>query len=80
LEFLSLKLSGKNVADENGYFSKLDQYYELHKAREDGTWIPMYRSEILKNIPKPSWPVANKINLQSLCSGDYDRPIRIEVK
>lgn len=79
-EFLSLGLSGKHLANKDGFFSKSDPYYELHKAREDGTWIPVYRSVFLKNTLNPSWPVAKKISLQSLCNGDYDRPLRIEVK
>jgi len=78
-EFLFLGLSGKHLANKDGFFSKSDPYYELHKAREDGSWIPVYRSVYLKNTLNPNWPVAKKISLQTLCNGDYDRPLRIEV-
>jgi hypothetical protein len=79
-EFLFLGLCGKHLANKDGFFGKSDPYYEVHKAREDGTWVPVYRSIFLKNTLNPSWPVAKKISVQSLCNGDYDRPLRIEVR
>jgi hypothetical protein len=27
----------------------------------------------------PHWPQAKRVPVQTLCNGDYDRPIRIEV-
>lgn len=47
--------------------------------REDGTWIPVYRSIYLKNTLNPVWPTAKRISIQTICNGDYDRPLRIEV-
>ena len=61
------------------FFSKSDPYYELQKSREDGSWVTCYRSLFLRNTLNPAWPVAKRIPLQTLCNGDLDRPIRIQL-
>mmetsp|Transcript_34942 Transcript_34942/g.45060 ORF Transcript_34942/g.45060 Transcript_34942/m.45060 type:complete len:693 (+) Transcript_34942:37-2115(+) len=78
-EFLQLGLRGKQLANKDGFFSKSDPYFEIHKAREDGTWVPVYRSIYIKNTLNPVWPTARRISIQTICNGDYDRPLRIEV-
>lgn len=52
-----------------GFFSKSDPYFEIHKVREDGTWIPVYRSIYIKNTLNPVWPTAKRISIQTLCNG-----------
>ena len=61
-------------------FSKSDPYYEILKGREDGSWVPVYRSAWINNTLNPSWPLAQRISVQTLCNGDYDRPLRIQVR
>lgn len=78
-EFLQLGLCGKGLANKDGFFGRSDPYYELLKAREDGSWVPVYRSIWQKNTLNPSWPLAKRISMQTLCNGDEDRPLRVHV-
>jgi hypothetical protein len=76
---LRLGLAGKKLANKDGFFGKSDPYYEILKSREDGSWVPVYRSGVLNNTLNPWWPPAAGISVQDLCNGDYDRPLRINV-
>jgi hypothetical protein len=50
----------------------------INRAREDGTWMTVWKSEVIKNNLNPSWKVA-EIPVQKLCNGDHTRPLQLQV-
>ena len=73
-----LTLRGVKLANKDGFFGKSDPFFVLSKAREDGTFAPCVKSEVVKNNLNPTWPVL-RVPLQRLCNGDLNRPLRLEV-
>jgi len=51
---------------------------EETESREDGVWVKVYESEVVRNSKDPKF---KRIEMKSskLCNGDLDRPLRIEV-
>uniref|UniRef100_A0A7S2SLX7 C2 domain-containing protein n=1 Tax=Rhizochromulina marina TaxID=1034831 RepID=A0A7S2SLX7_9STRA len=78
-EFLSLRLKGSKLLNKDGIFGKSDPFFVIYRSREDGSYVSVYRSVHVMNNLSPAWPVAKRISIQSLCNGDYDRPLRLEV-
>lgn len=75
---LMLKLCGRKLANKDGWFGKSDPFFVVKKLREDRTWVTVAKSEVVMNNLNPDWqPV--KLNMQRLCNGDHNRPLRIEV-
>ncbi|KAF3854432.1 hypothetical protein F7725_022487 [Dissostichus mawsoni] len=58
------------------FFGKSDPYLEFHKQGEDGTWMLVHRTEVIKNTLDPSWKPFT-VPLISLCNGDVDRNIKV---
>lgn len=55
-----------------------DPFFEIFRLREDGSWVKVHRSEVIKNTKNPQWrPV--KLPMQALNNGDPQRPIKIMV-
>lgn len=72
-QYLKLRLWGHKLMNTEGFFGTSDPFFEIHRAREDGTWVPLYRSVHIKNSLNPKWPVARRISMQALCNGDKSR-------
>jgi hypothetical protein len=54
-----------------------DPFLRISRLQEDGSATSVYRTEVKKNNLNPTWkPI--RINLQQLCNGDMDRPLKIE--
>eukprot|EP00897_Mesotaenium_endlicherianum_P006255 jgi/Mesen1/5658/ME000286S04866 len=63
--------------DKKDFFGKSDAFLRISRGREDSTWAPVYKTEVVLNSLNPSWqPV--RITLQQLCNGDLDRPLQFE--
>ncbi|KAH8942030.1 hypothetical protein BDL97_14G077100 [Sphagnum fallax] len=63
--------------DNKDLFSKSDPFLRISRLQEDGSATSVYRTEVKKNNLNPTWkPI--RINLQQLCNGDMDRPLKIE--
>ncbi|CAK9864602.1 unnamed protein product [Sphagnum jensenii] len=63
--------------DNKDHFSKSDPFLRISRLQEDGSATSVYRTEVKKNNLNPTWkPI--RINLQQLCNGDMDRPLKIE--
>ncbi|KAI5080565.1 hypothetical protein GOP47_0003748 [Adiantum capillus-veneris] len=63
--------------DNKDLFSKSDPYLSISKRNEDGSYTPVYKTEVKKNSLNPIWkPI--KITLQQLCNGDMDCPLKFE--
>uniref|UniRef100_A0A8C9WAQ0 Copine-2 n=1 Tax=Scleropages formosus TaxID=113540 RepID=A0A8C9WAQ0_SCLFO len=58
------------------FFGKSDPYLEFHKQGEDGKWMMVHRTEVIKNTLDPVWKPFT-MPLISLCNGDVDRSIKI---
>ncbi|MCO5601399.1 hypothetical protein L7F22_055519 [Adiantum nelumboides] len=63
--------------DNKDMFSKSDPYLSISKRNEDGSFTPVFKTEVKKNSLNPIWkPI--KITLQQLCNGDMDCPLKFE--
>ncbi|XP_053740835.1 copine-2 isoform X4 [Synchiropus splendidus] len=72
---ITLTFSGRKL-DKKDFFGKSDPYLEFHKQGEDGKWMLVHRTEVIKNTLDPSWKPFS-VPLVSLCNGDIDRSIKV---
>mmetsp|Transcript_33434 Transcript_33434/g.105624 ORF Transcript_33434/g.105624 Transcript_33434/m.105624 type:complete len:608 (-) Transcript_33434:330-2153(-) len=77
-EYLSIQFGGKKLANKDGIFGRSDPYLIAHRLREDGGWMPVWKSEVVMNDLSPTWQRV-QLPLKQLCNGDKDRPLRFEV-
>ncbi|TSK38535.1 Protein NLRC5 [Bagarius yarrelli] len=68
------KPAGKGAITD--FFGKSDPYLEFHKLGEDGKWMLVHRTEVIKNTLDPVWK-SFTVPLISLCNGDVDRNIKV---
>uniref|UniRef100_A0A8C2JQL4 Copine-2 n=1 Tax=Cyprinus carpio TaxID=7962 RepID=A0A8C2JQL4_CYPCA len=64
------------VAVFQDFFGKSDPYLEFHKQGDDGKWMMVHRTEVIKNTLDPVWKPFT-VPLISLCNGDVDRNIKV---
>lgn len=72
---ITLTLSGRKL-DKKDFFGKSDPYLEFHKQGEDGKWMLVHRTEVIKNTLDPVWKPFT-VPLISLCNGDVERSIKV---
>uniref|UniRef100_A0AAY4DQ46 Copine-2 n=1 Tax=Denticeps clupeoides TaxID=299321 RepID=A0AAY4DQ46_9TELE len=72
---ITLTMCGKKL-DKKDFFGKSDPYLEFHKQGEDGKWMLVHRTEVIKNTLDPVWKPFT-VPLISLCNGDVDRNIKV---
>jgi len=77
-EHLVFQFSGKKLANKDGFFGRSDPYFVINRAREDGSWVGVHKSEVVINDLNPSWQ-RQTVSMQKLCAGDRNRPLRIEI-
>jgi hypothetical protein len=77
-DLLHVQFAANKLDNLDGLFSKSDPFIEISRATEDGVWTVVWRSPYCKNNSSPTWPEA-RIKVQTLCNGDYHRPIKCEV-
>jgi hypothetical protein len=58
-------------------FGKSDPYLVFSRLLEDGSAVPVTKTEVIKNTLSPSWKTI-QTNTQLLCNGDLERPVLIE--
>ncbi|EGV94061.1 Copine-7 [Cricetulus griseus] len=73
LSFQARKLDDKDL------FSKSDPFLELYRANDDGSEQLVYRTEVVKNNLNPVWEPF-KVSLNSLCSCEETRPLKVGMK
>jgi hypothetical protein len=54
------------------------QISKRHPSASKRAWIVVYRSSPVEDSLTPTWDVG-QLDLESLCNGDWDRPIRLSV-
>uniref|UniRef100_A0A673JD78 Copine-3 n=1 Tax=Sinocyclocheilus rhinocerous TaxID=307959 RepID=A0A673JD78_9TELE len=64
------------LLDKKDFFGKSDPYLEFHKQGDDGKWMMVHRTEVIKNTLDPVWKPFT-VPLISLCNGDVDRNIKV---
>lgn len=74
-EIVHLTFRSTNL-DNKDFMGKSDPFLQISKVKPDGGALLVHRTEVIKNNLNPSWKSFN-IPLQTLCSGDYDGPLRI---
>uniref|UniRef100_A0A672HYT8 Copine-2 n=1 Tax=Salarias fasciatus TaxID=181472 RepID=A0A672HYT8_SALFA len=72
---ITVRLSERRLISTD-FFGKSDPYLEFHKQGEDGKWMLVHRTEVIKNTLDPSWK-SFTVPLISLCNGDVDRNIKV---
>ncbi len=53
-----------------------DPFLMIQKLHSDGTWIVIWKSEVIKNNLNPSW-TETVLSIGELCNGNVNKPIRI---
>ncbi|XP_051785230.1 copine-3 isoform X2 [Erpetoichthys calabaricus] len=72
---VKFEMEARNL-DKKDFFGKSDPYLEFYKQTETG-WQLAHRTEVIKNNLNPVWKPF-KINFQSLCGDDMEKPIKVE--
>ncbi|XP_048577137.1 copine-3 isoform X2 [Nematostella vectensis] len=62
--------------DNKDFFGKSDPYLEFSRAKEDGSFVVVHRTEVVSNNLNPKWKPIH-ISSQQLCNGDYDRVLKV---
>jgi len=80
---LRLQMKGIKLKNVEGLLSKSDPFFELsrqtnHAGAGGLTWDNVYRSKAIKNNLNPEWEAA-VVDLSTLCGGDLDHPVQIQV-
>lgn len=71
--FAAVKLSNKE-----GWFSTSDPFLNIARINEDGSWTYVWKSSTIDNSLNPKWN-PTKIAMSTLCNGDLDRPLKIDI-
>lgn len=78
---LRLKMKGINLKNTEGFMRKSDPFFEICRRLDSAgglTWKNVYRSNAVENSLSPTWNDAT-VELSTLCEGDLDKPIQIQV-
>ena len=57
---------------------KSDPFYVISRSSPSGDFVVVCRSEVIKNNLSPVWR-PTKRRMHDLCTGDPDKPIKVEV-
>ena len=76
-EVVTFGLEGKKL-DNKDMFGKSDPFLTIYKQSSNGQWTLVHKTEVISNNLNPNWKPF-KINMLSLCNGDYERKLKIQV-
>lgn len=76
-EVLTMQLAARGLTDVE-VFSRSDPFLEISKSTEAGTWLPVFKTEVVDSNLSPVWKEF-KIKGTQLNNGDPNRPLRIKV-
>ncbi|XP_058869122.1 copine-4 isoform X3 [Acipenser ruthenus] len=74
-DYVELSFSARKL-DDKDFFSKSDPFLEIFRVNDDATQQLVHRTETVMNNLNPVWKTF-KVSLNSLCSGDHDRKLKI---
>ena len=75
-ELITLKMNATKV-DKKDFFGRSDPFLLIYRCEDDGKWVQVYRSEVIKFTYNPDWKPFT-LRAEDLCKGDPSRPIIIE--
>nr|XP_055187808.1 copine-2 isoform X2 [Nyctereutes procyonoides] len=75
-QVITLSLAGRKL-DKKDLFGKSDPFLEFYKPGDDGKWMLVHRTEVIKYTLDPVWKPFT-VPLVSLCDGDMEKPIQLE--
>jgi hypothetical protein len=75
-DVVHLQLRGHKL-DKKDFFGKSDPYLNFFRLTNDGSWVKVHTTEYINNTLNPVW-APFEISAQSLCNGNYEKPIKIE--
>lgn len=73
-----LNITGKKLANKDGFFGTSDPYLVISRLNEDGSYLRVFQNEPVMNNLNPVFPSIVTTS-QVLCNNDLYRPLRIEV-
>ncbi|CAO2610446.1 Cpne2 [Lemmus lemmus] len=74
---ITLSLAGRKL-DKKDLFGKSDPFLEFYKPGDDGKWMLVHRTEVIKSTLDPVWKPFT-VPLVSLCDGDMEKPIQVGI-
>ena len=77
-DLFCLSFSATKLSNKEGWFATSDPFLNVSRINEDNTWTAVWKSSVIDNSLNPKW-AAVKIPMSSLCNGDLDRPLKIEI-
>ncbi|XP_064411005.1 copine-4 isoform X3 [Latimeria chalumnae] len=75
-DYVELSFCARKL-DDKDFFSKSDPFLEIFRMNHDGTQQLVHRTEVIMNNLNPVWKTF-KVSLNSLCSGDHDRRLKVQ--
>ncbi|XP_017358157.1 copine-2 isoform X1 [Cebus imitator] len=72
---ITLSLAGRRL-DKKDLFGKSDPFLEFYKPGDDGKWMLVHRTEVIKYTLDPVWKPFT-VPFVSLCDGDMEKPIQV---
>ncbi|ETE65722.1 Copine-2, partial [Ophiophagus hannah] len=72
---ITLSMAGRKL-DKKDLFGKSDPFLEFYKQGDDGKWMLVHRTEVIKYTLDPVWKPFT-VPLISLCDGDTEKLIKI---
>uniref|UniRef100_A0A3P8XD64 C2 domain-containing protein n=1 Tax=Esox lucius TaxID=8010 RepID=A0A3P8XD64_ESOLU len=75
-DYVELSFSARKL-DDKDFFSKSDPFLEIFRINDDSSLQLVHRTETVMNNLNPVWKTF-KTSLNSLCSGDHDRPLKVQ--
>uniref|UniRef100_A0A6I8N303 Copine-2 n=1 Tax=Ornithorhynchus anatinus TaxID=9258 RepID=A0A6I8N303_ORNAN len=72
---ITLSMAGRKL-DKKDLFGKSDPFLEFYKPGDDGKWMLVHRTEVIKYTLDPVWKPFT-VPLVSLCDGDVQKPIQV---
>ncbi|EDV19307.1 uncharacterized protein TRIADDRAFT_33766 [Trichoplax adhaerens] len=75
-DIVTLAFCGKHL-DKKDFFGKSDPFLVLYRQNNDGSYVAVHKTEIIKNTLNPTWKPFT-IKARKLCNADYTRPLRVE--
>ncbi|KAJ8290816.1 hypothetical protein GJAV_G00017890 [Gymnothorax javanicus] len=76
-DYVELSFSARKL-DDKDFFSKSDPFLEIFRTNDDASHQLVHRTETIMNNLNPVWKTF-KVSLNSLCSGDHERPLKCAV-
>ncbi|CAN8012430.1 unnamed protein product, partial [Ixodes pacificus] len=75
-EVVTMQWSAKKL-DKKDFRGKSDPFLVFLKSNEDGSFTTVHKTEVVKNNLSPTWRPC-VIKSTTLCSGDPDRPLKVQ--